>query len=215
MPESGVAVAIGRNSYDPPAPTVPVFDIHARSLVMHDSGAPAHSGILQYNSADNRLELIPGGSGTQPIVTAVYWDGYTVGTTTVSTSATTIAINTTRSQNPTGILTADTEVGAYRFTMAGTYSIEYRVSLNVGTTTRTSAQHYIDIMAPGGSYSPANGSTSYSYHRTTANGEDTGSSKAIITVAVDTLVRVRSLVLSGANLSSVTYSCGLTIRKLA
>lgn len=68
MPESGVDISMGRNTYDPPAPAVPFHDIHSRSFELHDSGA---SGIVKYHAEQNRLEVIPGNSGAQPITTNV------------------------------------------------------------------------------------------------------------------------------------------------
>jgi len=115
MPESGVAVAIGRNSYDPPAPVVPVHDVHARSLVMYDSGSPEHSGIISFYSDlidkwwPTNLRVIPGGSGMQPIVPGAVVSAY-------SSSNADWAVGT---YNPMPSLTEETNVVADAYTVIG------------------------------------------------------------------------------------------------
>jgi hypothetical protein len=91
---------MGRNSFDPPAPVVPFFDIHQRSAVFHDSGSPAFSGVVQYNAAADKkhLQLIPSNSGTQPIQPAVFIDTYTTSSATITAlnSPRTLPLNVTK-----------------------------------------------------------------------------------------------------------------------
>ena len=216
MPLSGVAVSIGRNTFDPPAPVVPVFDIHARSLVLHDSGSDA-SGILTYNAqADNqggRLELIPSMSGAQPIVTAVLFDAYeAAGGTTVTTSLTTIGLDTQRINSHTAIfvLSADT----VQINQAGTYIFEFRASFDSTTTTRTNARTELQRQIAGGSFAAITGAGAFSYHRTTANGQGTACCKVILEVDLGDTFRLQSIVLAGSNVTQLANATSLTIRKL-
>ena len=219
MPQSGVAVAIGRNSFDPPAPVVPVFDIHARSLVMHDSGTDG-SGILQYNGRQSpeggRLELIPSMSGAQPIVTAILFDAYdTTGGTTVTTSLTTLNVDTERVNTHPAIyvLSSDT----VQINQAGTYIFEFRASFDSTTTTRTNARTELQREpAAGGGFTAITASIAFSYHRTTANGEGTTCCKLILDdVLVGDTFRLQSIVINGTDITQLADATALTIRKLS
>lgn len=214
MPLSGVAVSIGRNTYDPPAPVVPVFDIHARTLVLHDS---ASSGILYYHDQGaefgGRVELIASNSGAQSIVTAIMFDAYdATGGTTVTTSATTLNIDTVNINTHPAIFSLSGDV--LHISQSGTYSFEYAVSLDNATATRTSSQANLQLQPPGGAFADIGGSYSYGYHRQAANGEDTLNCKIIYEVLAESNVRLSSLVLAGSNLTQVADSSRLTVRKL-
>lgn len=217
MPLSGVAVSIGRNSFDPPAPVVPVFDIHSRSLVLHDSGSDA-SGILSYNAQTTtdggRLELIPSMSGAQSLVTAVLFDAYeAAGGTTVTASLTTIGLDTERvnTHPDVYVLSSDT----IQIHQAGTYIFEFRASFDATTTTRTNARTELQREpAAGGGFTAVTAGTAFSYHRTTGNGEGTACCKMILEVDVSETFRLQSIVLAGSNVTQLADATSLTIRKL-
>jgi hypothetical protein len=219
MPQSGVAVAIGRNSFDPPAPVVPVFDIHARSMVMHDSGTSG-SGILYYNARNTefggRLELIPSNSGTQPIVTAILFDAYDVtGGTTVTSSATALTIDTERINTHPGVFVMSSN--QVQINQSGVYSFEYRASFdNNASATRTSARANIEKQPAGGAFASVPGCTSYTYNRITANGEDTANAKVILPVNLGDTFRISAQIIGGGpDVIQVASGTSLTIRKLA
>jgi hypothetical protein len=218
IPLSGVAVAIGRNSFDPPSPVVPVFDIHQRTAVLHDSGAPVHSGVVSFNSDENRLELIPSNSGAQPIVTAVLWDGYdNTGGTTVGASNVTVAIDTERVNTHPDVFVFDgTEPNHVQINMPGTYEFEYSVTLDASTTTRSSCRIWLRRLNPGASFGEVTGSRSFTYNRTTAAGEDTGNAKIILeNIVAGTVFGLRAIRIAGGNCVTVADGSRLTIRKLA
>lgn len=216
MPLSGVAVAIGRNSFDPPAPVVPVYDIHTRLLVFYDSGSPAHSGIMSYHSQRGVLNFQPSNSGAQAIVTAVYFDAYIfIPSTTITATPSTIQIDTVRANSHPEIFAfASSEL---QINMSGIYSLEFRASAdNDLTTTRSSARWWLERQAPGGSFAEIPGSRAFSYHRINTNGFDTANGKIIQeAVAVGDKFRLRGDILAGAASLAVAGSgCSLTVRKL-
>lgn len=222
MPLSGVAVAIGRNSFDPPAPVVPVFDIHARSLVFHDSGSDVpSSGILQYNGQQSteggRLELIPSMSGAQPIVTAVLFDAYeAAGGLSVTTTITPLSLDTERvNTHPLVYVLAGDEL---QINNAGTYVFEYTASYDIASTTRTSSQTVLRRQAPGaGAFSTVTASLTWGYHRTTAAGEGSCSAKVILDdVVAGELFRLEGIIIAGAaSISQLAEGTRLTVRRLA
>lgn len=217
MPLSGIAVAIGRNSFDPPAPVVPVFDIHLRTLVFHDSGTPVHSGIMTYDALRGVLNFQPSNSGAQAVVTAVYFDAYDgVGGSGITTAATTLPIATTRLNSHPEVFVLNTLDSELQINMSGIYSFEYRASADNATTTRSSIEWWLERKAPGGLFAAVPGSNSYSYHRTTANGEDTANARMILAaIAVGDKFRVRGIILGGATtLPTVINGSSLTVRKL-
>ena len=220
MPLSGVAVAIGRNSFDPPAPTVPVFDIHARSLVFHDSGPGSRpSGILYYRSSGGRqrLELIPAGSGARAIVTAVYIDVYDdTGGNSIGTRLTTVAFDTTRTNSHEDIFVFDDANDQIHINHRGVYVFEYRVTMDNATTVRTTSETRLERRAPGGAYAQVAGTLTFGYHRTTTDGEGSVAAKIILNnvVAGDTF-RVRSQIIAGTTaITQVLEASSFTIRKI-
>ncbi|MCV0439804.1 MAG: hypothetical protein K5880_14345 [Hydrogenophaga sp.] len=219
MPLSGVAVSIGRNTFDPPAPVVPVVDIHARQLDLHDSALDA-SGILSYNARQTtqggRLELIPSMSGAQPIVTAILFEAYdTTGGNTITTTIGTVALDTERTNTHPDIFVFDNTNDEVQINQAGTYAIEYRVGLDVSSGTRTSSRAQLERQAAGGAFAEVAGARSFGYHRTTSQGEDTLMCKVIMDIDRGDTVRIRGIVLAGANLTQLADSTGITIRKLS
>lgn len=213
MPLSGINVSIGRNSYDPPAPVVPINDIHTRSLVFHDL---SQSGILTYNAQRGILNFEPSNSGAQSVVTAVYFDAYDgTGSTNISTTNTTVVINTIRNRSHPEIFSlASNEL---QINMSGIYNICYRCSAdNPSTTTRSSISWWLERQAPGGSFAEIPGSRSYSYHRISTNGEDTATCTIIQeAVAVGDKFRIRGVILGGAaNLPLLQNGSSITVRKL-
>jgi hypothetical protein len=174
MPESGVALTIGRNSFDPPAPVVPVYDIHHRSSVMHDSGVDSHSGVISFNSEKNRLELIGSNSGAVPLVTNIVFESYdSEGGSGIQNSLTTVSFNEVRVNTPPGYFHYDAINGELNIFASGTYDVSAQVTLEPSTATRTTARIVPSLKLPNTNYATIVGSTSYGYHRDTTNGEDT------------------------------------------
>jgi hypothetical protein len=221
MPQSGVAVSIGRNTFDPPAPVVPVYDIHARSLVFHDSGSNAGSGIVQYNSENRHLQLIPSNSGAQPIVTAVLFDAYdALGGSGIFSVATPMAFATTRLNTHSTIFSFDSLKSELTFNMPGTYEITYRISGDNTGAIRSSARSQLEERTvAGNAFAAVTGSLSFGYHRLAANGEGSMTAKVILEdLKEGHTVRVTTAIISGDVVGAVLQivdSSSLTARKLA
>ena len=219
IPVSGVDVAIGRNSFDPPSPVVPVLDIHQRQAVLHDTGDPAHSGVVTFNSDQNRLELIPSNSGAQPIVTAVMWDGYdATGGLTVSTSNVTVPIDTERVNTHPDIFVFDgIAANNVQINASGTYEFEYSVSIDASTTTRSTCRIFLRRSVDGGvAFSEVVGGRCFTYNRTSAAGEDTGSAKVIVEdVQAGYVFGLRAIRIAGGDCVTIANGSRLTIKKLA
>lgn len=216
MPLSGVDVAIGRNTFDPPAPVVPLTSIHQRQAVLHDSGTPEHSGVVSFNSGENRLELIPSNSGAQPIVTAVLIDAYDeTGGTTVSTSLVTVIMDVERvNTHPNVFVLSSNQI---QVNMPGVYEIEYRVSIDaVDASTRSSCRVGLYRTAPGGSATEVTGARSYTYNRLSAAGEDSVACRVILDdVVVGDIFEVQAIRIAGADCTTIADGSSLTIKKLA
>lgn len=163
IPLSGVLVSIGRNTFDPPAPTVPVNDIHYRSCILYDSGLPSQSGILTFNSAKNRLELIVANSGAQSIVTGLAFEAYDVtGGTSLGAAKTTNTFDIIRYNADSGVYAFAASV--LQINMSGTYQFEWRVTTQQTTTPSpafTSIGTWLEQQAPGGSFVEVSGTRSY------------------------------------------------------
>lgn len=219
MPLSGLAVAIGRNAFDPPAPVVPVFDIHNRTSVLHDSGdTPDASGILYYHDQGDayggRLELIPSNSGAQPVVTAILFNAIDdAGTNTIGTSLTTVDLPTEKiNTHPDIFKLVSDEV---HIQQSGTYAVQYNAAYTHTTTTRTSSRTQIEVISPGGSWVEVDGTRGYAYHRTNGDAEDTSSGFAIIDVSQHGRVRLRAIIEGGTtSITQLIDGIALTIRKL-
>lgn len=216
IPQSGVDVAVGRNSVDPPSPVVPLLDVHLRQNVFHDTGVDSNSGVVFYNALNRRLELIPSNSGAQPIVTAVLWDGYdSVGGNTISFVTTVVDINTERvNTHPEIFNFASDQVTIWT---SGVYEFEYRVSVDATTTNRGSCRFNLARSAIGGGlFTEVAGSRSYTYNRTSAAGEDTANAKLILNdVEVGDVFEVRGIRIAGTDCVQIANASSLTIRKLA
>jgi hypothetical protein len=225
IPESGVDVSVGRNSLDFPSPVVPVLDVHLRQTDFHDSGAPTQSGILYYNSEDEHLELIPSQSGAAAITTAVYIDTYNTATQrpgSLDTNTTTQALEVTRSLSDVTHFTLQEPTPGDFFVSiwgAGIYEMTYRASLESTGTSRVIVRSWIEVDTGAGYVEPA-AARSFSYHRDSVDGVDTGYTNIIVSdIVPGTKVRCRLATnntgAAGFGPITITEECSLTIKRLA
>lgn len=172
MPSSGVTVSIGRNTFDPPAPAVPIFSAHSKQLILHDSGTKTGSGILTYNSNNNRLELIASNSGAYGLVPAIFWDGYdNTGGLSLSGSPTTIGLTQRASSHSNIFVLANNIV---QINMAGAYEITFRGSADqTSSATRITMRYFVEEAAAGNLFSEVPGTRAWSYNRNNTDGEGT------------------------------------------
>jgi len=127
IPESGVAISMGRNTYDSLAPTVPLHDIHSRSFELHDSG---NSGVATYHAEQNRLEFNPSNSGAQPVTTNVTIDVY--GNAGLGLSVGTfspLAASFTTRYNSSPAVFSVLSSGIIQINMSGVYDFRHDVSM--------------------------------------------------------------------------------------
>jgi len=218
MPESGVAVAIGRNSFDPPAPTVPVHDIHHRSTILHDSAGP-ESGVVQYDGYKNHMQLIGSNSGAAPVVTnIVYYAHDTAGGSGVGTTAGLVAFPVTVTSMPEGYFYNEIMNGEVILWTSGTYDVDVDVTYEPDTGTRTTSRLVASYKEPGDTaYTTIAGASAYGYHRNTANGEDTIPMSFIMPyVKPGTRLRITGIVVAGSTgVTQVAQSSRIRIRKLS
>lgn len=229
MPLSGVAVAIGRNSFDPPAPVVPVFDIHARELDLHDLNSPASdpperaagSGILAFHAKRNHLILNPSTSGAAAVCTAVFFDGYNTTGGLMANSfgpGTTIPIDATRSTSSVEDFTLASSV--VTVWASGTYEITVRAGTDTVSSTRLIMRHRLEHSSGGGAFAEVPGSNHWTMCRSSTNGEDSSLCTIVLQdVAPGDQFRIKSSELSTSMIapigpSYVANGYGLTFVKL-
>ena len=221
MPLSGVAVSIGRNTFDPPAPVVPVFDIHARELDLHDSGDSA-SGIMAYDGEREHLILNPSMSGAAPICTAVFFDAYNSAAGNVTNLfggiGTVVDIDTVRSEfsDVFSIVGNDT----IHVWTSGTYEITHRATCRSTAAGRFTYRIWLEHSSAGGSFVEVPGSRSYAYGQTTSADNTTVMCTVIVeNVAPGDQFRLKMASTSTSMISPLgpgylANSCGLTLEKL-
>lgn len=227
IPQSGIDVAVGRNSVDFPSPVVPLLDVHLRQGEFHDdAGDPdgvKPSGALSYNSELEYLQLIPGQSGTQPITTAVYIDVYNTASANVGnlTTPTTMPLNEIRSRSHEDVFSFDDAGDFIVIWTSGTYEVTLRSGTdNTNAATRFVIRSWIEQSSLGGAFVEVDGSRVFSYHRIAAAGEGTGYVTVILEdVPPGTKVRGRvasnttGILVSGPR--SILGANSLTIRRLS
>lgn len=219
MPQSGVSVAIGRNTADGQL-AVPVTEVNAQLAILHDT---LGSGIISYNSDDLRLELIPTGptpSGTQSIVTAICFDSYdAIGGQSVTGTPIDVVMKATRYNSHPEIFVQAFTGDELNINMAGVYEIEYKVSVNqTSGSTRMVATSVLQRKAPGGAFTMVGGTQASSYHRMGSIGEGTSNSKCILSdVVAGEIIKVTTAANGTSPAGVVTLANGtsLTVRKLA
>jgi len=183
MPESGVVVAIGRNSFDPPAPVVPVFDVNARSVIYYDNET---SGIISYNADPERLQLIASNSGEVGVQTAVFFDAYldtslgqvSIGPTLSSPAS--LPLPVTRAISDDTHFTKSVSDTVIIMWASGTYELTYRITCSQGGTARRNWVAQVQYATPGGSFNFLPGSVCYGYLRDSTNPEQTGMARIIL-----------------------------------
>ena len=221
MPLSGVSVSIGRNTFDPPAPVVPVTDIHHRSTVVH----AGTSGILSYDSLQRRWGVIPNNSGLQNIVPGDVLDVYRDAVDDGIGAGTFMAIgfNATRTNTNPALYELLAVSGIVQVHASGIYDIEYRVSGQNSATTpaRVTKRFWLQKLSPRNNetgFATVPGTFSYVYMHNAVLGDNTGVARCIIALEAEDMIMVVVNASGGAlsvpGISIVSSGCGLTIERL-
>jgi len=220
MPLSGITISMGRNSFDPPAPVVPFYDIHNKLSSINVNTA---SGDLFYNSDLRQFDLIPNNSGSQSIVLGSIIDVYRMDVDEPISNGTytdvtfdTVRINTDPSNyelKSSGIIQVHS---------SGTYDVTYRISCeNASTTTlRVSLRSWLQKLSPIANetgFSEITGTSAWFYLHNATSGDDTKLVKCIIKLQAEDMIQSVVQGWSGVAVDNVTVvadGCGLTIEKL-
>jgi len=135
---------------------------------------------------------------------AMVYEVYETGATTITTAATTIPMTTER------FASADFSIsgGGVQVTNAGRYKLEYTVSADSPNNVRNTAQH--DFYVNGAIVA---GSKSWSYHRTTAAGEQSASRRIILDLAANDIVTVQSSTITNTA-TTLTQASGIVIERV-
>lgn len=224
IPLSGLAVSLGRNSFDPPSPTVPFYDIHHRTGVLYDSGLANGSGVIYYNATKNRLELIPSNSGARAIITAVLFEAYaTVSNSGIFATETTVAFDTVRVNTHPEIFNYLTSNGqhALQINASGLYQFDFSVTLDNRAITFQGAECWVERQSPGGLFAQIPGASSFSFMRNNGSTADKGSCHAsflLDAVGAGDKFRIRSItdasVAAGSEPIQYPNGCNFLVRKL-
>ncbi len=220
MPLSGVIISMGRNSFDPPAPVVPFYDIHNKLSSINVSTA---SGDLFYNSDLRQLDLIPNNSGSQSIVLGSILDVYRADVDEAISDGTytdvtfdTVRINT----DPANYELRSS--GIIQVHSSGTYDITYRISCESASvaTLRVTLRSWLQKLSPIANetgFSEITGTSAWFYLHNAASGDDTKLVKCIIKLQAEDMIQSVVQGWSGVAVDNVTVvadGCGLTIEKL-
>lgn len=214
IPQSGIDVAVGRNSLDFNSPVVPLLDMHMRRAEFHDSGT---SGILTFNSEQNRLELNASESGNRGLVPGVFLEVYdATGGTTIPNTFTSIIFDTERFNLHPDVFTLDTVNGLVQIHMSGVYEFEFKTSI-VGTSasTRATCLTFPRRSTDGGIvFGEIFGNRAWLYHRNNINGEHTAHVKFIQTVEVGFIYGIRARAEAGPDCTTIANGSSFFIKKL-
>lgn len=92
----------------------------------------------------------------------------------------------------------------------GWYEVEYNISLDVTSNSRTSSQARLLL-----NNTPVDGSNSFGYHRTNSNGESTFSARVMINMTAGSYVKVEATRIDGGgSLQTLPHGCRLIIKKI-
>ena len=169
MSLSGEVVAIGRNSFDPSAPVVPCFDVHARELDLHDHTGST-SGIVTYDGQREHLISNPSTSGAVPVCTAFFLDAYNSSgdniTNLFSPAGTTIEIDTIRSKLADAF---HVDAGEIHVWTSGTYHIAGKATTRNSSGRRFAIRVWLEHKSANGSFVEVPGSRGYIYTQSMAS----------------------------------------------
>lgn len=201
MPLSGILISIGRNTYDPPAPTVPVNDIHHRTSILYDSQLASNgSGILYFNATPNVFQVIPGNSGAQTITTAVCFEAYdSVGGSGVTATTTgTMSFDTVRLNTHSSIFNYLTSNGQHELQInaSGLYEFHYRIGMDNLTGTFQNVAFWVERQAAGGLFAEIPGTRTALWVRNNGSTSDDGTCAACFllnNIGVGDKFRVRAI----------------------
>lgn len=230
MPLSGIDVSIGRNNFDPPAPVVPVFDAHHRSMVIHtvdtssEPNAEGNSGVISYHSLLRRLGLIPSNSGVQTIVPGDVIDVYrdAANSSIGNGTFTAVAYNTTRTNTNPKLYELKSVSGIVQVHASGIYDIQYRASAeNSSSSVRITKRFWIQKLSPRNNetgFVEIPGTRGYVYLHNAIPGDSTAIARCIIPLQAEDMIMVVVNASGGAvsliGLTIVSSGCGLTIERL-
>jgi hypothetical protein len=214
MPQSGVSVALGRNTADG-QPAVPVIELNSRLLMLHDT---LGSGVLSYNSDALRLELTPTGpapSGMQPVVTAVYFDAYdSVGGQGLSVISTTVNLDVERANSHPEIFSLSSDILTIK--MRGVYEFEFSFGCTTTGAIRSTGIGSIGRRPGIGFFQTIDGSEARQYTRNQTTTSSVSQKLILDDVHEGDEFQV-NVVLTGsiANTTTLVDATSLTVRKLA
>jgi hypothetical protein len=99
--------------------------------------------------------------------------------------------------------------GSTSIAAAGWYEIEYDLSIDVTSATRSSSETKLTVNG-----SDVDGSFAYGYHRTSSNGEDSMHAKCLVNITAGATVVVQARRIAGATLQTIEQGCRLYIKKV-
>lgn len=219
IPLSGLSVSIGRNVYDSLAPTVPINDVHHRSMNLY----AGLSGIITYYSLLRHLGVIPNQSGVQTIVPGDVICVSRAGADISIEEGTFAALAfDTINVNTNSKLYSTAASGIIRVHASGIYDIGCHGSFaNDTTTDRISRRLSIQKLSPLANetgFVEIPGTRSWVYLHNLIPGDNTAFSRCIVSLQAGDLIQaVVNAQGPGAavlGLSIIASGCGLTMEKL-
>jgi hypothetical protein len=212
MPQSGVSVALGRNTADGHQPAVPLIEAHTQLLMLHDT---LGSGILAYNADELRLELTPttsAPSGTHAIVPSMYFDAYdNVGGNAITTTTGTVDIDTERTNSHPDIFVFLND--ELQINMAGDYEFNLRITTRGLQSNRATVTLFLEQLEPGGTYTEVQGTRATGYCRNATNRDGTANVTCIIPVGVGDKFRMRAFVINNT-CNQTPDGTSMTVKRL-
>ena len=157
------------------------------------------SGVTATGVGTTKTITIPGGGGAP---TALYADFYDVGTTSVSTIATTIGIDSTRVNSGSAFTLAADEVTVDK---TDTYAVHYGVSLDHTATADSGIDIWLEVQTvevPG---------TRFRLFHDTTDEETSGHGTVILDLTATEVLRIRGQTFNGAAVTTQANGVRLTL----
>lgn len=163
---------------------------------------------------NNQLSKQQSASAARATVTLknkdVFFNAYENGTTTLSSSPTTVGLDTIRVESDNDLFSLGS--GEVTVSESGVYRVTYSCAIDSNSNSRSEMSHWLEINS-----TELAGTRGYTYHRNTAENRGSYSNISLVELAANDVVRIRTDHVAGATTGGSTIANGsqLTLELIA